>query len=338
MEENAYYKFDDIEKKDCLFNFILGPRGCGKTISAKKRMVERGLEGNRFVYVRRKQVENQGDALDEFFGKMQSCGIYPELDLKVEKNKVYCADELIGYVVSLSTSHNIRSKDYLNVTDIYFEEFVIRREPKFDYLPDEPTKFLEMYNTIARESEVKVWFLGNLIHYYNPYFLYFNLIPPKEGIKKWKDYCIEVWKNQVFVESKFNTRFGRLIQGTPYANYAIENESFDDAEVFIAKRPQSSKLFISFTCENERYGVYKSQYKNRYYVTHVTESAYRKSELKACLHHADETHEVKTFRKYRMLGDLRINMLTLALRDNRVLYESEKEQEIFYQVSRMLTI
>lgn len=336
MDKDIYYRFDLINKKDALFNFILGPRGCGKTIAAKKRMVDKGMDGKRFVYIRRKAVEIENKALENFFGKMQAAGIHEDKELSYKGHCFYCGERLIGYAIALSTAQNIRSVDYLNVTDVYFEEFVIERDPKCDYLPNEVFRFLELYHTIAREDDVKVWFLGNLIHFFNPYFLYFDIKPPREGIKKWKDYAVENWHSDRFEKAKAKTRFGRLIEGTPYGDFAVKNQSYDDNYDFICPRPNASAMFIGFKHAGDYYGIYRHKYANKYYVEAIKEQAFMRCAIKACTFDTDETPDIKMFKKYRSAGSEHARMLVLAIKNNQVFYRSEKEQEAFIAVAKQL--
>ena len=55
-----YYNIDDTLSRDRLFNFVVGPRGVGKTYSAKNRVIKNFInKGEQFVYIRRYDTELQ---------------------------------------------------------------------------------------------------------------------------------------------------------------------------------------------------------------------------------------------------------------------------------------
>lgn len=251
-----YYDGKKIREKNCLFNFIITLRGGGKTIDMKKYMVETALNGNKFIYIRRMAVECEDNKLSEFWSKMQALGYYDEYKLSYKSGKFFLDDKIIGYCIPLSTSSNIRSQDFVGVTDIFFEEFVLFEDNIHRYLPDEVFKFLELYNTIAREEDVRVFFIGNKIQEYNPYFLYFNLKPPKRGIKVWNDMAIEIWEDTELIQQKKKSRFGKIISGTEYESYAVDNNSYETNTTMISKIPKGSYPFIDFQYNKKLYGVW----------------------------------------------------------------------------------
>lgn len=260
MNEKAFYDISKIDSKNKLFNFIIGARSCGKTFACKKRMISEFLEhGHRFVYVRRRPTEIIKNTMKTFFSKLQIENYYTEHIFTYEDNSFYIDGELMGYVVPLSTSINVRSIDYLGVTDIYYEEFCLLEDDRHKYLKDEVFTFLELYSTIARFSDVRVWFIGNKIREFNPYYLYFDIKPPESGIKVWKDFAIENIKSNVFVENMKKTRFGNLISGTSYSNYNIENQSFKNNDDFILSPPKRSTPVFNIYDNGTYYTMYHSK-------------------------------------------------------------------------------
>ena len=60
----------------------------------------------------------------------------------------------------------------------------------------------------------------------------------EKRFQKFKDglICLELFTSNVFIEKKKETRFGKLVTGTRYGNYAIENETLEDTSDFIKDR------------------------------------------------------------------------------------------------------
>lgn len=323
-----WYSLDKIDKKGKLFNWIVSARGPGKTTACKRRMVERGIKGNRFVYVRRNKVECENRQMKDFFTKIQLLGYYRDLDLRYDHGAMYCGNDVIGYAVPLSTSVNERSMDYINVTDIYFEEFILREDATHHYLKNEVELFLELYTTVSRNTDPRCWFVGNNIETFNPYFLYFNIYPKEEGIKVWKDHAIEFYRNTEFENMVSNTRFGRLISDTNYGDYAIDNQSLLANQSFIKKRPKASRGIFDIVYMGKKYGVYAS---NKMLVF-IDEAPCGK--VPVSFTREDNNFGNITYREFK--GMWESGYYLSALKKNRIFYSSEKTEQIGRIINRIL--
>lgn len=338
--KNEYYNFDELKKCKTLFNFTISPRSSGKTIAMKKQTVDDFLKtGKRFVYVRRRGIEITTSRLKGFYEKMQKY-YHKNLDLDFDKGRFVLVHErgdtgavkscdIIGYAVALSTAINERSVDFVNIGAIYFEEFCLTPDARHDYLEDEVFKFLELYNTIAREDEVPVYFLGNKLQEYNPYFLYFDIKPPKIGIKKWKDFAIEIWQNENFVNNKLNTRFGRLVDGTDYADYAIRNQGFENNESFQRHLPKRATPFICVLYSGQWYTVYICIDGTLNLTEHYNDNV-----EKICLSSKDIRPDITYIKTF--LRKIKGHTLTNALKNNRFYYESPKSEEVYRTIAKRI--
>lgn len=255
-----WYSFKEIKKLNCLFNFIISMRSSGKTIAMKDEMLNIAKKHHRFVYIRRTATETKSVAMKEFFNKLFMLGYHKEFNglIKFEKDCFTVENEVIGYVVPLSTSNNSRSMDFINIDAIFFEEFVLMEDDKHKYLKDEVFKFLELYSTIARDKDIPVYFIGNNIQLYNPYFIYFDIKPPACGLKKWHDMAVEIWQNKDLEVEKSKTRFGKIISHTAYGDYSIKNSSFQTNTNLIKKMDKGATPLFDFKYDNSMYGVWRS--------------------------------------------------------------------------------
>lgn len=239
---------------NALFNFIVGPRGNGKTFGFKKWAIKDFLKtGNQFVYVRRYKEEMK--KMKTFFNDIQD--EFPEVEFQVDKGCLWINKQVAGYYIPLSTSKIMKSVAFPEVTKICFDEFIIERKGVYHYLNDEVTYFLELYETIARMREVKVYFLSNALTVTNPYFAYFKIsMPHGKNIARKGEILIQVCKDQEFIESKKNTRFGKLIAGSKYAKYSIENEFVMDSKTFIQRKTENARYLFTMQYKGNNYGVY----------------------------------------------------------------------------------
>ena len=324
-----YYSLDKIDKMDKLFNWIITARGTGKTIAIKRKMVDIAKNGKRFVYIRRRKKECESNQLTNFFDKMQAIGYHNDVVLKYDSEKFFMNEKIAGYVTALSTSVNVRSIDFLDVTDIFFEEFILEEDENHHYLKNEVERFLELYVTISRNTDTRVWFIGNNIELFNPYFLYFNIYPNEIGIKTWKDHAIEFYRNPIFEKTVEKTRFGQLIKDTPYSDYSIKNASLTAQSQFIKRMPKGVRPIFNIIYNNGSYGVYAG----RGCMCYVTDY---KSESKNDVSFSDKDNSVKniTYKMFKSMYecDLYIN----ALKRNNLYYTSEKSQTVGRIINRLL--
>lgn len=98
---------------------------------------------------------------------------------------------------------------------------------------------------------------GNIIT--NPYFLYFDLsIPYNTDIKTFKNglILVQYMKNEEYREVKSKTRFGKLVAGTQYEKFAIQNLDTHINNNFIGKKLATSRFQFSFIYNGLTYGVW----------------------------------------------------------------------------------
>ena len=102
-------------------------------------------------------------------------------------------------------------------------------------------------------------FLANAITQTNPYFLYFNLNPnTNSDISLYNDNLIllQIMKNYEYRAKKKQSKFGRLISGTDYSDYAIDNDFLRDNNNFIAKKSGNCNFLFAFIYQSQTFGVW----------------------------------------------------------------------------------
>ena len=262
---SLYYNFDKLfSYTGWIFAFVIGERGTGKSFNSKVAVLNKFLKtGEQFVYIRRYKTELDS-ALNNFWDDLQENGYFEDYDLEVKKNKMItkftCNGEVCGYAIPLSTSNILKSTAFPKVKTILFDEFMLDNSGTYRYLKSEVTLFLDAVETIARLRDIKVIFLGNNTSFYgNPYVAYFDLeLPYNSEFKTFKDGLIIVnyIKNEAYRAAKRNSKFGKLIDGTSYGNYAIDNESLRDNFHFIEKRPHDARFEGVLIINGEAIGLW----------------------------------------------------------------------------------
>ena len=259
-----YWDIGKTLSYNCLFNFIVGARGVGKTYGCKEWAIKDFIKNrNQFVYVRRYKEELK--KIDKFFEDIKT--MFPDHNFKVNKPNLYMDGELIGTSIALSTAKIEKSTPFPRVNKIIFDEFILDKG-FHHYLPDEVTNFLELYSTVARMRDVKVMFLSNALTFTNPYFIYFDLqLPYGSNFKAENDILIEVVKNDEFVKVASETRFSNIIKNTPYYEYSVNNNFLRDTKTFIEKKSEHSNFVFTMIFKGEKYGVWLDYNKGLEYVS-----------------------------------------------------------------------
>ena len=265
MPSSIFYSPKLLLSHHCLFNFVLGERGVGKTFSFKQYVIQNFIRtGQQFVYVRRFKSELDPSART-FFDQLLDAHTFPDdTALSVKKQKGYYTFEVNGLVagfgIALTTSRILKSTSFPNVSSIIFDEFTLASGSSYHYLKDEVTQFLDLVETISRLRDVPVFCLGNSTSLNNPYFIYFKLRLPygKKDIITFKNNLIAVQyiTNLAYREEKSHTRFGQLISGTAYGDYAINNDFLEDNTKFLRKKSKDAHLYYNLILNGKTYGLW----------------------------------------------------------------------------------
>lgn len=249
---SIYYNYDKLFSYNFLIAFVIGERGVGKSFNAKVAVLKKFLKtGEQFIYLRRYKTELD-TALATFWDDLQANGYFEDYRLEVKKTKMLtklmCNGKICGYAVPLSTANILKSTAFPDVTTIIFDEFLLDNSGTYRYLKNEVTMLLDVIETVGRLRDIKTILLGNALNVHaSPYFAYWNLELPLNGaeFRTFKDGSILVnyIRNLEYRKAKKASRFGKLIAGTEYGKYAIDNEVFRENNNFIEKRPPNSTFY-----------------------------------------------------------------------------------------------
>ena len=178
--------------------------------------------------------------------------------------KFTCDGKICGYAVPLSTANILKSTSFPKVSTIIFDEFLLDNSGTYRYLKNEVTMLLDVIETTFRLRDGKTILLGNALNVHaSPYFAYWNLELPQDGneFKTFKDGAIIVnyIKNLEYRDAKKNSKFGKLIDGTEYGKYAIENQVLRENNSFIAKRPANSTFYGMIIINSMNIGIWNGR-------------------------------------------------------------------------------
>ena len=273
MKNDFWIDYDKILSYNALINMIVTERGFGKSYGMAKFVTKDYLKhNNEFAYIRRYKSDLK-QAVPSFFKEIIKNNEFPDVKLSGSGNSFFCNDQKFGYAMTLSTAQDLKSSNFPKVKTIIFDEFIIEEGQKKYYLHNECFVFLNLLETIMRmRNDVRVFMLGNAGNLYSvPYFLYFNIdIPYNNEYKLYKDNTILFYyatKNSQYREAKKKTRFGKLVSGTSFEDYAINNKPINDNKFFLEKKHASSKFSFAFVYNNETFGVWIDYNEGKIYVS-----------------------------------------------------------------------
>lgn len=242
--KSIWYDKTPLLSRNGLFNFVLGARGTGKTFAFKKWAIK---SEKQTVWVRRYQ-EDIDDLQSKFLGDLyQENVISPEEDIYIKNGVLYIGGIEKIFFVALSTSQRKKSQSYGGVDKIIYDE-VFEGVGRRAYLPNEVDMLLELYETVNRlridgRRDCRVFLLSNKTTFVNPYFVYWNILPFSERFRGFKNglIVVENYENEEFVRLKKASKFGQLIEGTKYGDYAIDNIVWMDDNALIGDKPEDAK-------------------------------------------------------------------------------------------------
>lgn len=274
IDDSIYYNYDKLLSYNALLSFVIGERGVGKTFGAKDYVLRHFQRTKKkFAWIRR-----YGSDLDSAIGNSEKPSFfkdirvkYPSCNFNVTEDKkikyLYMNNKICGYGMSLRSAESLKGTDYSDVDTIIVDEFLVG-DGGSRYIKDEPMYLLSIIDSIARLRKIRVILLGNATSVVNPYFEFFNIhLPYNSEYQTFKDGTIVVnyIKNEKYRKARHESEFGKLIEGTKYSEYAIDNQFFKDNNDFIKKKNVRSKLFFNIKLNNNYYGVWI--YNNEMYIS-----------------------------------------------------------------------
>ena len=329
--EINWYNPSQLLSYNRIFNFLVGNRGHGKTFGFKEWCIRDFLKnGMQFVWVRRyiPEIKLMTSFFDDIAFK------FPGHEFAVRGTKAYIDKKQCGTFIALSIQAKYKSVPFPKVNKIIFDEFIIKSNSTH-YIQSEVTEFLELFSTVARlRDDVRAVFIANNISVANPYFIYFNVYP-KEGQRftKTENICIENDESQDYIESVYNTRFGKLIKGTAYGNYAVENKFLLDNYEFVEPMPPNSQYQCTLAFRGRYFAIY---FNFAYQMVYVKEKNGMNGNIAIAITKDDVTPDSELAKSDRMKQI--INIIKDMFLSSKIRYFDVKTKSGFYEIMTVLNI
>lgn len=327
MTVKKWYSCNRLLSHNAFISFVMSPRGNGKSYSAKKLIIKNFLKsGAQSVYVRRKKTEID-EVKDTFWSDVSQ--EFPEHNFKIEGSVGYIDGKKVVYFIPLSTSPNKKSSSYPRVNLIVFDEYIITKTTYNRYLKNEVVLLLDLVETVFRtRTNGRVLMLANSVSYVNPFFSFFDIVPKQEQrFTKYKKglICLELFTDNDFMEEKKNTPFGRLIEGTEYSKYAVENEVLEDTNDFICERGSFKYRYLAcFKYEELKIGVWQNIEDESLF---CDERIDNDNINKFCMTLEEQEEGFLYFKGYRNIN-LRLILIRNSKNEGNIYYETQEIKKI----------
>lgn len=337
IKKNHYYDTNVIKSYNAVYNFIVGGRGIGKTYGFKYGAIKDYFKhGREFIVLRRYSTElgtrhSFFDDVHTRFPKydFRVLGMYGQIahiSTREDRKREWTT---ICYFVALSVAQQKKGTAYPNVHTIIFDEFIIEKG-NLVYLKDEFTAFNNFYSTVDRYNDrVRAYFLANSVSIMNPYFDSLEIRPEegREFITKSDGFAVAHFPdNSEFSAAVYETRFGKFIKNTEYAEYAVENKFDDNHDMLLAIKDTRAQYMFTLETRTATFSVWHSIRANRYFVQ-------RRRPQNEIVYTLDATNmsEEKTL---LMRSDTISSMLRTGFRQGRVLFDTQTTRNAFIEVFR----
>lgn len=181
MAKQKYYTLDRVMSLDpkpswiCLY----GQRSNGKSYSVKKYIIEKALNDEKFIYLRRWERDIKQDMVSSYFDDMPvrelTKGLYDGIIAYHGYIYFYIIDEddklvkqkQIGRYLALNLNERYKSQTFEDYTTIVFEEFIT--DGLYIDSVREPTILQQLVSTIFRSRQGLVFMIGNTLSRVIPY-------------------------------------------------------------------------------------------------------------------------------------------------------------------------
>lgn len=330
----AWYDPNKTLTHNALFNLIIGNRSSGKSYGMKKRAIKNFIDkGQQFVYLRR-FADELDKTKNEYFNDIVFNNEFPDCKIEFEDGCYLLNGQVMGYAMALTKAKDYKSTSYPNVWLIIFEEFIIEENGYTRYLKNEVEVFLGLYMSIDRYRGCKVFFLGNNFTMFNPYTMFWNLEKPyNKNIVKARQGMIllEMVNDQEFIEARMQTDFGRLIEGTSFAEYAIQNKSRIDTEEFVQRKSEKCSYYFTFKYNDDLYGVWVDYSIGKFFVSADVDPYFKMIYCITLEDHSPNTLLLKNINK-----SMYFKSFIEAYKEGSVYFETMRIKNVVYNVIRMI--
>lgn len=327
MTQMQFYDWQKIFGYNRKWNFIITPRGYGKTFGMRKACLN-GFKkkGQMFLEIVRTKDELSPVA-SNYFAKVQAEGYFPEYEFEyiIKERTLYARDKRfedaepvpVGYIVAMTEEQFLKKLTFARgdkVTRIILDEAIIEKKDRYHRYNVREWEIINgIISTVTREtpskpSKAHVYLFGNAVDLTCPLFepLGVDKVPREFGYYLYGDNTLLHYAEPVNREGfESETLTGQALAGTAEGAKLFGNVfTGTESKLHIAHKPKQAKFWKGYAYQGRVFGLWIDYGAG---LVHVTDGAPKNQEVFA-LTYEDGTINYNLVRvnsqQVKKLGDL----------------------------------
>lgn len=274
--DSKHFTFTPLLDRGKFLNIVKSDRSDGKTTAMIDRVCSRFKRNEgKFIICRRYKPEADKEYRKSLLDPVHNLGRHTDIECTVEKTNVKFNGVHAGWIVPLVLTGGLKSRNYDEANELYFDEAILMPGSLQHYLPNEATVWLEWLTTVFRDrTGNRAFMFGNNITYNDPISMAWGLMPTGQEFTYYampgsqnKNICVWIKHNEELEEVHAAGDVGQMVSGTKYGRYAFGNEVLVGNDEFIAKRPGGCQFAFGIRYKGEVFGFWLDAVEGRLYVS-----------------------------------------------------------------------
>ena len=263
-----------VLSRDAIYNLINSNRNYGKTWLFKYRAVKRYMKRRKKTLWLRVFKEEAQECASSFFqsGDLEKkCGLkYWDKktqtgNYKISGGVIYLkrgkyAFEPAIIVGALCEKRRLRGFDDVAIDTIVLDEYQVTPSQLRRYVGNMVDDFNDIFISIKREHEIRVFMMGNKESRNNPFLSYFGIkqVPESfEGIRTYKEGTILLQQiNNKQKQTAYEKRVEKLFKGTAYGAYLYGGQAKGLGVAKVKKAPPTAFLYVQVEWDGYLFRIY----------------------------------------------------------------------------------
>ena len=298
MTKMQYYDWPAVFGYDKKWNFIITPRGYGKTFGLRRQFLNDFRKRKQLFLEIVRTKDELVPVTAQYFAKIQQSGefVHYEFDYVLKERTMYVRDkrfdnaewQAIGYIVAMTEEQFLKKLTFSQgdkVRRIVLDEAIIEKKDRYHRYNKREWEIIQgIISTVTRETPDKpsiasVYFFGNAVDLTCPLFepLGINRVPTEFGYYFFGDTLLHYAEpiNREGFETE--TLSGRALAGTAEGDKLFGNVfNGTESTLHIARKPKQAKFWKGYAYNGQVFGLWVDYGGG---LIHVTDGAPKNQEV-----------------------------------------------------------
>lgn len=279
MSEMKYYDWAKTLSYNRKWNFILTPRGYGKTFGFRLRALNAFKKKKKLFLEILRTKDEIAPVASNYFGKVQAEGYFPYLEFEyvMKERTMYARDkrfddsawEVIGYFVAMTEEQFLKKltfSDGKRVSAIMLDEAIIEKKDRRRRYNQREFEIINgIISTVTRETPSnpytgKIFLCGNVVDLTCPLFeaLGVDKVPSDYGYYFYKKNVLLHYAEPINREGfEQETTTGQALAGTAEGDKLFGNVfEGSNSTLHIARKPKQAKYWKGYAYKGQVFGLW----------------------------------------------------------------------------------